>query len=131
MENSPDFFVPYAKPDKQEQVYAELASLCNTKIPDVGKRIYSITFVHDGEEWIATVGEKLYGYKLKRKKTRYSGSTSERFGSLNDSAIVLAIFPGNPFYVVTDSGSKEDRPSMWVNPFMAGKPEIVKYFEKL
>ena len=56
MEKPAAFFVPAATPDNQESVYAELARLSRCAVPPVERRIYSITYTHDGEEWTATVG---------------------------------------------------------------------------
>ena len=56
MPNAPPFFVPAATPDEQESVYADMAADCNRAVPDPDRRIYSITYVHDGAEWTATVG---------------------------------------------------------------------------
>lgn len=49
---------------------------------------------------------------------------------VGDSASVLAIFPGNPYIVVTDAGRTGGLLSRWVNPFMAGKPRSVAYFSE-
>ena len=93
------------------------------QIPE--RRIYSITFVHDGEEWTATVGEQLRG--IKHRVTRSKGQQLERTTPISDAAMVLAIFPGAPYIVVTDKGINQ-KYSKWENPFMAGSPVTVKYF---
>jgi len=122
--STPKFFVPEpAKSDKQEETYAEFARMAGREIPE--RRIYSITFVHDGEEWTATVGEQLRG--IKRRMTRSKGQRIERTTSISDTAIVLAIFQGTPYIVVTDKGISQ-KYSKWENPFMAGSPIAVKYF---
>src|SRR5579875_2980020 len=63
------FFVPPEHPDftpeQQEAAYAEFAAMCRRPVPESDKRIYSITYVHDGEEWTATVGEPLRGVRYK------------------------------------------------------------------
>jgi hypothetical protein len=46
---------------------------------------------------------------------------------VSDPATVLAIFPGDPFLVVTDKGVAGVR-SEWENPFMAGMPSSVARF---
>jgi len=119
----PPFFVPTALPEKQEEVYADFAQWCRRAVPPQGKRIYSITYYHDGDEWTATVGETLKGT---RQRTSRLGSVSQ--ARLRDPATVLAIFPGDPYLVVTDSRFSPGVVSRWGNPFMAGRPVSVTHF---
>jgi hypothetical protein len=95
-------------------------------VPEAGERIYSIEFGHDGVEWVATVGEKLLG--TARRVTRRGGKKSEQIRPVSDTAIVLAIFAGVPFMVVTNSGITAGLRSAFVNPFMAGQPKSVTHF---
>jgi hypothetical protein len=123
---SQQFFVPAATDDERERIYGEFAKWCGTVIPDPGKRIYSITYVHDGTEWTAQVGETLRGTYIKR--TRSKGHLIERTLRKSDPATVLAIFSGDPYMVVTNGRPLTGLVSDWVNPFMAGKPSSVTYF---
>jgi hypothetical protein len=118
MGDSPSFFVPAADPDNEESVYAEFADWCGCSIPSRSKRVYSITFIHDGVEWTATVGEQLKGFERGRSPRN----------RVSDPAFVLAIFPGNPYMVVTNHGIAENVGSEWVNPFLAGEPKSITYF---
>ena len=113
----PSFFVPEIAPENQEAEYKELAKWCSRAAPNMGDRIYSITFVHNGEEWTATVGEALRGKNIKTSR------------SVLDPATVLAIFPSVPYMVVTNSRINPNIISRWENPFMAGKPSQVIYFD--
>ena len=122
----PKFFVPTATPDNQEAKYASLAELCGVPVPRPGERIYSITFVHDSDEWTATVGESLRG--IRRRFSRSRGKRVERTLQLSDPAIVWAIFPGIPFMVVTNHRIEANVGSAWENPFYAGKPTSITYF---
>jgi hypothetical protein len=61
-------------------------------------------------ERIASVGRRKAGMKVR------------------DPAVVLAIFPGVPWLVVTDARPVGTKLSAWVNPFMAGRPERFEYF---
>jgi hypothetical protein len=120
---APPFFVPAATPEGQEFVFVELARLAAQAVPQPSERIYSITYDHDGEEWTATVGESLRG--VRRNRRRSKGSLDREI-PLADAALVLAIFPGTPYVVVTDS-----RPVGRVrseNPFIAGVPKSVTRF---
>jgi hypothetical protein len=126
MDKPPVFFVPAATSENQESVYAGLAKMAQTSLPPVSNRIYSITYTHDGEVWTATVGEKLKGVGY--KTSRVKGKKLERVLRLSDPAVVLAIFPGNPYMVVTNHRIAVDVGSRWVNPFMAGVPDEVTYF---
>ena len=120
------FFVPAATAENQEQVYADFAQWCRCVVPEMGRRIFSITYSHDGVTWTATVGESLQG--VKKVTSRSMGKKVERTVPVSDPATVLAIFPGNPFMVVTNHRIAGNVGSGWENPFMAGRPTSVTYF---
>jgi hypothetical protein len=122
MASSPCFFIPGVSQDREERVLAELADFAGATVPDHGKRIYAITYEHDGMLWKATVGECLRGEKHTSSK-RGVRNTSD-----SDPAKVLAIFAGKPFKVVTNAHPLGNVHSKWVNPFLAGNPESVIYF---
>lgn len=130
MPESRAFYVPPEHPDftpeQQEAAYAEFAAMCRHPLPEPGKRIYSITFTHDGEEWTATVGETLRGVRYKTVRSR--GQKVEQRIPVSDPATVLAIFPGDPYFVVTSHRFWGNVRSAWENPFMAGRPQSVTYF---
>ena len=126
MRTERDFFVPFTNSASDaENAYAQLATLCRSTPPNHGERICSITYKHNGETWVATVGEKLSGTKLHVSKSK--GVRKEHEVSLSDPAIVVAIFPGSPYFVVTATEQGSGR-SAWENPFMAGTPSSVSYF---
>lgn len=122
----PQFFVPAATPDNEESVYADFAKWCSRPVPERGNRIYSITYIHDGEEWTATVGEALRGKTLASPRSRSKTPFYPR--SLSDPAIVLTIFPGVPYMVVTNHRIVGSVGSAWENPFFAGQPKRVTLF---
>jgi hypothetical protein len=125
MPESRSFFLPTFGPSEQEAAYAELARWAGRSLP-TGPRIYSITYTHDGEEWIATVGEQLRGHTIADPRAR---AKMRRFSRpVGDAATVLAIFPGEPYMVVTDNRLNPNVRSKWENPFMAGRPRSVTYF---
>lgn len=121
------FFLPSVSADKQEEVYSTLAKSVDCPVPSKKTRIYSITFRHDGDEWTATVGETLRGHTIADPSARAKNRRIER--QLGDSAVVLAIFPGDPYCVFTDRGYSAGSRSAWENPFMAGRPSSVVYFD--
>lgn len=123
---APKFFVPAATADNVESVYANFAEWCHRGVPKLENRIYSITFVHDGEEWTATVGEALSGKTLSNPRSRSKAPFYPR--TLSDPAIVLAIFPGVPYTVVTNHRIAGSVGSAWENPFFAGQPKSVTLF---
>lgn len=127
MTQAPSFFVPGLPAEVQEEVYADFARRCQRPVPDPGERVYSITYVHDREEWTATVGERLHG--IRRQSTgsrrRRSPISIEQVQGLNDPATVLAIFQGNPFVVFTNAGGVR---SAWENPFFVGSPRFTTFF---
>ena len=123
MTEAPAFFVPAATPDTRESIYAELAQMCMRPVPKPAHRIYSMRFGKgEDEEWIATVGETLAG--VHHKFTRSRGKTAELKLLLGDPAVVLAIFPGDPYMVVTNQNLPSSVGSAWENPFLVGESEI-------
>jgi hypothetical protein len=122
----PQFFIPAATPEIEESVYADFARMCHRSVLERGRRIYSITFVHDGEEWTATVGEALSGKTLANPRSRSKTPFYPR--SLSDPAIVLAIFPGVPYVVLTNHRMVGNVGSAWENPFFAGQPKRITLF---
>ena len=123
----PRFFIPTQSADAQESVYAQLAKSVSSAPPASGKRIYSIRFRHNGVDWTATVGEILAGTRT--KTVGHGISRREVSSPVTDAALVIAIFSGNPFFVFTDSGLAQSSRSGWQNPFMAGIPDAVSYFQ--
>jgi hypothetical protein len=120
------FFVPNSRDGKDEELYATLAKMAGRAPQPPGERIESISWTHDGEEWVATVGQQLRGTKIQmRTRQKKRVSVTER---LSDPATVLAIFPGTPYLVVTNKGLDAVR-SYWENPFMAGQPNSVRFFD--
>lgn len=123
----PSFFVPEASDDQAEQTYEALAAFAGRAPLPVERRIYEIVWMHDGEEWTATVGATLRGSLTKTKTVR--GARREVTQRLSSSARVLAIFPGDPYLVVTDAQPIGPRPSDWANPLGAGGPSGVRRFD--
>jgi hypothetical protein len=123
MQEAPLFFLPAATPETQESIFVEFARLADRPVPATGERVYSITYTHNGEIWTSTVGESSRGF---RRKTMGKGrDQQEREIPLADPALTLAIFPGNPYVVVTDHGiGGHHRGSDWANPFMVGESSI-------
>jgi hypothetical protein len=122
----PAFFIPEISAEKQEQIYAELAAWCSCKPLAPEERIYSIGFVHDGEVWTATVGKRLSGRRIKRRKRGVEWI--ELTTPLSDGAMVVAIFAGAPYMVVTNARPFSRVTTAWENPFMAGEPSSITRF---
>ncbi len=91
------------------------------------RRIRSITFVHDGTEWTATVGEPMRG--VHRRQVRGKGGAIETSEPRSDPATVIEIRAGTPYIVTTNEGRPSRVGSAWENPFMAGRPRKVEYFD--
>jgi len=121
------FFIPHAEPDASEKALAELAQFAGCAVPPAGKRIASIRFRHDGDDWVATVGKPLSGERVETKR-RKTGKVTVRT-PLFDGAEVLAVFAGVPYRVVTDARPLTGKSSRWVNPFLAGEPTSITYFD--
>jgi hypothetical protein len=125
MSSSPEFFVPGTDSETAEAVYAEHARMCGRSIAPPGKRIFSIVFTSNNEEWTATVGEPLTG--VFRRVTQVGAKKLELVQKLDDPAIVLSIFSGDPYRVLTNDLPHAPVRSTWDNPFMA-TPTAVTYF---
>ncbi len=126
MHSEREFFLPFTNSvSDAENAYTQLAKLCGSTPPPIGERVYSISFKHNGETWHATVGERLGGTKVDVRKSK--GARKEHEVALSDPAIVVAIFPGHPYFVATALEQGSCR-SAWENPFMAGSPSSVTYF---
>lgn len=124
--NAPTFFLPGATPDTQETIYAEMAQRAGRAVLPLGKRLYSITFRHDGEEWTATVGATLTGHTIARPNDRAQFRRVSQ--PVSDPASVVAIFPGHPYVVVTNAYRNSGVRSKWANPFYAGDVTAVVTF---
>ena len=126
MTTAPAFFVPAATDETSESVYSDFAKWCGKPVPPLAERIYSVVFKHNGEVWHATVGEPMRGTKYTTHKVK--GQKVDRSQSVSDPALVLAIFPGVPYMVVTNHRIAGNVGSRWENPFLAGTPESVIHF---
>ena len=122
-----NFFVPAAQPHEVESIYASFAKSINRPVPPQGRRIAAIRYMHDGVVWTAKVGEQLTGVRTEVKR-RKSGKVTVT-SNVSDPAIVLAIFEGSIFIVFTDAHPITSKGSKWLNPFYAGQPSSVEYFQ--
>jgi hypothetical protein len=131
MADSPAFFLPDAAPDQQESDYIQIAHTWGFPLPPLKERVYSVTFNQDGDQWTATVGERLHG----RRNIREGRKKTDRTLPIEDPALVRAIFPPDAsdpsglYRVVTDGGSAQRRRSHFANPFAAGRPAVVYFSE--
>jgi hypothetical protein len=116
MPTPPPFFLPFLPPELAEDAYAHMAEKCEKIAPDPRGRVYSVSFVHEGVVWVATVGKHLKGHRRGHR-------TTARL--IKDPAMVLAIFPGTPYTIVTDA--LHTTGSNFQNIFF-GTPLEVEYF---
>jgi hypothetical protein len=80
------FFLPAASNKEQaESVYANIADFINERVVPESQRLYSITYKHNGQTMVATVGELCDPYYKESKPT------------------VFAIFKGNPYKVCLEN----------------------------
>lgn len=99
------FFVPAAdSPEQTEELYGQLAKIADTPPIDLEYRIFAILFRHNGEEFEARVGESVVGKFSK------------------DNAVVLAIFDGDPYTIVTSAAA--GHASHWHNPIYVGLKSV-------
>ena len=88
------FFIPSAKSEQQaEEVYSLIAKFIGSPIDKVNKRLYSITYYHNGLKMVAKVGEDCDSYYREA------------------DPLVIAIFEGNPYKIcLADRGVKRGEP---------------------
>jgi hypothetical protein len=116
MPTPPLFFLPFLPPELAEASYAHMADKCHRIDPGLGDRVYSISFVHQRVVWVATVGKRLKGHMPGHRATAKL---------IEDPAMVLAIFPGTLYSIVTDA--LHTTGSNFENIFF-GTPVEVVYF---
>ena len=93
-------------PRKQEAAFAAMANGFpdTMPVPEPGKRIYAISFRHDGDVWYATVGEPMRGRRPSLERPQQDLKLTV---PIEDSAIVVAIFAAsrnNLCWVYHDGG---------------------------
>jgi hypothetical protein len=116
MPTPPLFFLPFLPPELAEAAYAHMAEKCDKIAPGPRGRVYSISFVHERVVWVATVGKHLKGHRPGHRATARL---------IEDPAMVLAIFPGTSYIIVTDA--LHTTGSNFQNIFF-GTPVEVEYF---
>lgn len=107
-----EFFLPVTSEDEYEQRYLELARFAGSSVPVPDERLWSIQWEQDGEVWEATVGELLVRARPAPR--------------VQDSAAVMAIFPGSPYSIVTSAQPLTSLRSSWHNPISVGVPQVRK-----
>jgi hypothetical protein len=107
-----EFFLPVTSEDLYEQRYVELARFAGAAVPESEARLWSVEWEHGGEVWNATVGELLARVKPSPM--------------VQDSAAVMAIFPGSPYLIVTSAQPLTSLRSSWHNPISAGVAQVRK-----
>ncbi len=107
-----EFFLPVTAEDEYEQRYAELARFAGASVPAPPARLWSVQWVHNGEMWEATVGELLVRVRPTPR--------------VQDSAAVMAIFPGEPYLIVTSAQPLTSLRGDWHNPITVGAPQVRK-----
>jgi hypothetical protein len=116
MPTPPLFFLPFLPPELAEASYTHMAEKCDKIAPGPQGRVYSISFLHERVVWVATVGKHLEGHRPRHRATAKL---------IEDPAMVLAIFPGTPYTIVTDA--LHTTGSNFQNIFF-GTPLEVEYF---
>jgi hypothetical protein len=107
-----EFFLPVTAEDEYEQRYVELARFAGASVPVPGARLWAVQWESDGEVWEATVGELLVRVTPLPR--------------VQDGAAVMAIFPGDPYLIVTSAQPLTSLRSGWHNPISAGVPPQVR-----
>jgi hypothetical protein len=107
------FFLPgFADHEEAEAEYARLAASCGSTVPPIDDRIRSISFTHNSQRFVATVGQRRKGHKWhtvggKRDTQR----PPEEF---EDGNVVVAIFEGDPVHYIFEEGQSRYNNPQWV-----------------
>jgi hypothetical protein len=107
-----EFFLPVTSAGEYEQRYVELARFAGASVPVPEARLRAVQWENNGEVWEAAVGELLVRVKPAPR--------------VQDSASVMAIFPGDPYLIVTSAQPLTSLRSSWNNPISAGVPPQVR-----
>lgn len=88
------FFIPTVNSEQRaEEIYSSIAKFIGSPIDKVNKRLYSITYYHNGLKMVAKVGEDCDSYY----REAYP--------------LVIAIFEGNPYKIcLADRGVRRGEP---------------------
>lgn len=122
------FFIPFAPSDERaEHVYGVFAEVCGVPVPRNDERIWAIHWTHDGDDWLAEVGEQLKGRRVRVRRRK--GGNVQVVEHLSDPATVLAIFPGETYWVVTNGRPIGPVASAWEGALMTGHPTSVRLFD--
>ena len=121
------FFLPRSTDaDQAERLYEALAEFAACEPAPAGERVQAIGFTQDGADWTAEVGEELTGRRT--TSTLRRGELLEHTEELTTGTLVLAVYPGDPFVVVTDAAPITGARSEWANPFSVSNPGRVTLF---
>lgn len=88
------FFIPRGENEEQmEEAYAIIAQFIGMSVQETNKRLYSITYKHNGKTMVAVVGEKCDPYYQEARP------------------LIVAIFKGNPYKIcLYDRGVNSGEP---------------------
>lgn len=96
-----EFFIPLAKnKEEAESVYSNIADFINVPVTD--ERIFSITYKHNDQTMVATIGEDVDTYYKE------------------PVPVVIAIFKGNPYKVCL-----RDRGVARGEPILVGEDSVI------
>lgn len=120
------FFVGGVAETDAEAEYLRLAKTAGADAASSGRRVRQIFFRIGRESWVATVGQSPAGTRpVHRRQKGQLATTTEK---LADESIVLAIFAGDPFLIVTTAAPAGAAESRWTGPVPA-KPSKIVYFD--
>jgi hypothetical protein len=118
---APVFFVPFA--DEPHEAWNELRNIGESWLgrPLRDRKVFALSFVHDGVDYYARVGEPRHATKHHKVRGKIDYNRPPR--RYDDGAPVLAIFQaeedGGPF-LIFDAGSGID----WNNPALVGSSAV-------
>lgn len=115
------FFVPGVDdPEQAERAYAEMAEACGRSVPPPEKRIYSLSYEHDGKEYRATVGKRreVTVYARTGRRVDYDPAKTNVY---QKGRVIHAIFAGDPTYRILEGGKGR---SEFANPTEVGLQDL-------
>jgi hypothetical protein len=124
------FYIPHLRDDPVVAEQEWLRYLRDSSAPANSRRVYSVTYAHDGAKFVSTVGERR---KVYRRRTGPRGGYIKNadyvsYGVLTGTDVSGIVDAGGVLFVWSYGPPFEG----WANPSMIGRSEVtgIVYFDE-
>ena len=117
------FFIPFmqdeAAAERQWQSFID-----DCRAPSSSERLYSVTYTHDGDKIVVTVGEapKVFKRKTGPRGGYIKNADYVRLGRTIGTTVCGIIHAGHLIYVYQLPAN-----SYWANPILVGPPSVLNF----